>query len=118
MSRKVITFIVSVLVAILAFLHDKIGISLDAGQTAAGLAGAAAYLLGQARIDVEIAKREMIQNRKFLDPAFLTGLLAVILPVVNGTFGFKLPVELISSTLAAILVVILKRRENSIVKQN
>jgi arginine exporter protein ArgO len=107
-SRKALLLIAGIVYAVLTFLKDQVGISLDPAAVVGTLAMIAIYLFGEARADMARVKQKIFQEAKWKDPKFWMALVGVLIPVISEFITFPLPVEIINTVLAAILGLLFK----------
>lgn len=114
--RKWILFILAAVIAAVAWLGKFIGVELGAPAALASLVAIITYILGEGNNDIKrIKESAAYQEKKWLDPAFWTGLVAALIPIINETFGLHLPIEIIVAVLTAILGFLLKKKNTEIV---
>ncbi len=107
-SRKVLLLIAGIIYAVLTFLKDQVGISLNPAAVVGTLAMIAIYLFGEARNDMVRVKQKIFQEAKWKDPKFWMALVGVFIPVITEFVALPLPVEIINTVLAGILGLLFK----------
>lgn len=112
--RKTILGIFAIFSAIVVFLKDQIGVSIEATTIAATMAVIATYFVGEYKNDIERFKKKIIQSKKWNDPTFWTALLASVLPIVNEKFGLKIPIETVTSVVVLVMGTIFAKRHKEI----
>jgi len=105
MSRKTITAVLGLIGAVLAFVSNEFGLSIDPTAVLAGLSSVVLYVLLEGKLDI---KRVGSQIGKFKDPKFILAFISAILVAANETFGLALPVEAIVGVLTLIMGVLFK----------
>lgn len=105
MSRKTITAALGLIGAVLVFVSNEFGLSIDPTAVLAGLSSVVLYVLLEGKLDI---KRIGSQIGKFKDVKFWLAFISAILVAVNEAFGLALPVEAIVGVLTLIMGVLFK----------
>ena len=103
MSRKTLTAVIGIVAAILVFLKDQFGLSIDAAGFATSLGLILAYVLFEAKLDL---RKIGAQIGKWKDPKFWVALASPIITALNNALGWNLPVETINAVLGAVLSIL------------
>ena len=103
MSRKTIMAVLGVIGAILVFLQQQFGLTLDATAIVGGLTAIVLYILFEAKLD---AKRIGMQLGRFKDPKFWLAFVSALLVALQNAFGWNLPIEAIVSVLTVVMSIL------------
>jgi len=108
MSRKTLTIIIAVILAIAGVLRAEAGTE-GLATALAALGTLALYIFFEARADIERVKAQILQEGRYKDPKFWLAIASAILAALTQA-GINLPVspEIIIAVLAAILTALFK----------
>jgi ABC-type uncharacterized transport system permease subunit len=107
MKRKAMLAILGVVAALLVFLQQTFGLSLDAAGFSTALGVVVLYIFFEAKRDIEIIKQ---QKNKWTDPKSWIAFIVVILTAINSGFGLNIPVDIINAVLGIILSILFKAK--------